>query len=147
MANLNRESPPKRRRLDDDYNRRQHAHDFLPKTAMDTRDKDDCEQTSLASKYGKDGSSAIASNSKHATQAVASFLSEHIPQQYGPQGNSHAMPMPPSRDPSTRYCYRHRPDLKCRRTVDEEGMDQLQQACLPNPLTALSSANAPPAGA
>ena len=29
--------------------------------------------------------------------------------------------------PNTKYCYRHRPDLKCRRQADEPSMEQLQQ--------------------
>ena len=127
MADSDHENPPKRRRLDHECAPSQHAHDLLPKPAMDARDKDDCEQMVLPSKHGKDGSSAIASNSKHAAKAVASFLSEHIPQQYAAHGDGLGIGTPPARDPNTKYCYRHRPDLKCRRIVDEEGMDQLQQ--------------------
>ena len=76
-------------------------------------------------KQGRDG--PVSSSSVHATKAVASFLSEHIPQQYAPQGEGKETPDSANKDPNTRYCYRHRPDLKCRRKVDEESMDQLQQ--------------------
>jgi F-box/WD-40 domain protein MET30 len=76
---------------------------------------------------------SIPSNSKHAEQAIAPFLAKHIPTQYNPVG--HLMPQLPNTDPnhdhtqdtsSTKFCYRHRPDLKCRRQANEPSMEQLQ---------------------
>jgi F-box and WD-40 domain protein MET30 len=67
---------------------------------------------------------AISANTKQASQAIAPFLTKHIPEQYGPPGQSDSV-----KDPSTKYCYRHRPDLKCRRQADEPSMDQLQRVC------------------
>lgn len=57
---------------------------------------------------------------------VAPFLSKHIPDQYSSA--------PPAKDTTapqanTRFCYRHRPDLKCRRQADEMTMDHLQKVC------------------
>jgi F-box/WD-40 domain protein MET30 len=76
---------------------------------------------------------SIPSNSKHAEQAIAPFLAKHIPTQYNPVG--HLNPQPTNIDPnhdhhqdtsSTKFCYRHRPDLKCRRQANEPSMEQLQ---------------------
>lgn len=71
---------------------------------------------------------SIPSTSRHAEQAVAPFLAKHIPMQYNPLGHT-SDPQPNSdltADSSTRFCYRHRPDLKCRRQANEPSMDQLQ---------------------
>jgi F-box/WD-40 domain protein MET30 len=82
---------------------------------------------------------SIPSNSKHAEQAIAPFLAKHIPTQYNPVGHLNPHPHPTSTDPdhdhhdhhhqdtsSTKFCYRHRPDLKCRRQANEPSMEQLQ---------------------
>ena len=66
---------------------------------------------------------SISSSSKQASQAIAPFLSRHIPDQYAPHGHSDK----PAPDPGTKYCYRHRPDLNCRGPADEPSMDQLQR--------------------
>ena len=64
--------------------------------------------------------------SRQATQSIAPFLTEHIPEQYAPLG-IHTQPTSsrPSQS-NTKFCYRHRPDLKCRRQADEPSMGQLQ---------------------
>ena len=73
---------------------------------------------------------SIPSTSKHAEQAVAPFLAKHIPMQYNPLGHSQQpqfnSDLQTQADSSTRFCYRHRPDLKCRRQANEPSMDQLQ---------------------
>ncbi|KAI5787036.1 quinon protein alcohol dehydrogenase-like superfamily [Peziza echinospora] len=53
---------------------------------------------------------------------VAPFLTKHIPEQY-----ASAPPQEDSQQGNTRYCYRHRPDVKCRRQADEITMDSLQK--------------------
>jgi hypothetical protein len=74
----------------------------------------------------EDSAGAISSTAA-AGQAVAPFLAKHIPQQYAPLG------LPERtldrRDPNTKFCYRHRPDQKCRRTADEPLMESLQRVC------------------
>ena len=69
----------------------------------------------------------ISTTSKMAGQTVAPFLAKHIPDQYAP--------LPPAtasqKDPNTKYCYRHRPDAKCRRTADEPTMENLQNVRSP----------------
>ena len=67
--------------------------------------------------------------SKHADQTVAPFLAKHIPDQYAPAGGTDDNVRGKRKDPNTKYCYRHRPDLKCRRQADEPSMDQLQHVC------------------
>jgi F-box and WD-40 domain protein MET30 len=73
----------------------------------------------------------ISSTSKMAGQTVAPFLAKHIPDQYAPLPK--VQPATTSqKDPNTKYCYRHRPDSKCRRTADEPTMENLQRVCLQN---------------
>lgn len=66
----------------------------------------------------------MASSSRITGRAIAPFLTRHIPAAYAPTG---AAPGATVKDPSTKFCYRHRPDLKCRRTADEPSMDNLQR--------------------
>lgn len=68
---------------------------------------------------------AMSTNDQAGGQTVAPFLAKHIPDSYAPQG-----PMLSStrnKDPNTKFCYRHRPDLKCRRQADELTMGHLQR--------------------
>lgn len=65
------------------------------------------------------------STAKQAEKMVAPFLAQHIPQQYNPLG-SNPLPQNAPEKSNTKYCYRHRPDLKCRRQADEPSMEQLQ---------------------
>jgi len=67
---------------------------------------------------------SISSTSKIAGQTVAPFLSKHIPDQYAPLGQQQQLVKS-----SSKFCYRHRPDLKCRRTANEPSMDNLQRVC------------------
>jgi F-box/WD-40 domain protein MET30 len=69
---------------------------------------------------------SISASSKQASQTVAPFLAEHIPEQYAPGGGWDSSGNAKQRDPNTKFCYRHRPDLKCRRQVNEPSMEQLQ---------------------
>lgn len=58
---------------------------------------------------------------------VAPFMAQHIPAQYAPQGNPVTTPATKSVDSNTKFCYRHRPDMLCRRQADEPSMDKLQR--------------------
>ena len=63
--------------------------------------------------------------SKLASQSIAPFVTKHIAAQYAPLG----VEMPPPTEAvksNTKYCYRHHPDLKCKRQANETSMDQLQ---------------------
>lgn len=76
-------------------------------------------------------------HTKHADMNLSTFLHEHIPTSYNPTGDSsnthhshkdHHSHHHGSDDqrPNTKFCYRHRPDLKCRRQANETSMEQLQ---------------------
>src|SRR5271163_5044686 len=72
----------------------------------------------------KDKSIKFASTAKLAPQTVAPFLAKHIPDQYAPLGS---YPSQARKDPNSKFCYRHRPDMLCRRQADELSMDELQK--------------------
>ena len=59
--------------------------------------------------------------SKQLEKMITPYLAQHIPQQYHPLGG-----FPQTVPANTKYCYRHRPDLLCRRQADEPSMEQLQ---------------------
>jgi F-box/WD-40 domain protein MET30 len=91
--------------------------------------KDNCGSDRLHDHAGS--TIALSSTNKVAGQTVAPFLAKHIPEQYAHQGVPIA-PKDTSKDsmkknPNTKYCYRHRPDSKCRRTADEPTMENLQR--------------------
>lgn len=84
-----------------------------------------------------------AGSSKRADETVMPFLTEHIPNIYNAVGAEDRQPgkewsaaenleeletpqPPPPERANTQFCYRHRPDLKCRRQANEPSMDQLQ---------------------
>lgn len=63
-------------------------------------------------------------------QAVTPFLREHIPGLYAPIGKPNFPAnvdfSASSADPNSKFCYRHRPDSKCRRAADESKMGAIQ---------------------
>jgi F-box/WD-40 domain protein MET30 len=70
-----------------------------------------------------------ASKSKKMEQMITPYLAQHIPHQYNPLGGGSSSSdghdaRPPTAN--TKFCYRHRPDLLCRRQADEPSMEQLQ---------------------
>lgn len=69
---------------------------------------------------------SVSAATRLAEQTVAPFLAKHIPEQYAPLGISDKPKDSLVNPKNTKYCYRHRPDLKCRRQADEPSMDQLQ---------------------
>lgn len=76
---------------------------------------------------GKDANISISMTSKLAGKTITPFLAKHIPEQYNPLGGLFQPQKPTDGGPSsTKFCYRHRPDLKCRRQADEPSMEQLQ---------------------
>ncbi|KAJ4303931.1 E3 ubiquitin ligase complex SCF subunit scon-2 [Collariella sp. IMI 366227] len=60
-------------------------------------------------------------------KTVTPFLKEHIPTLYAPIGKPNNEQTARERNPNTKYCYRHRPDSKCRRAADEAKMVMIQQ--------------------
>ena len=80
----------------------------------------------------KDRTGSLASSSTMAGQSVAPFLARHIPEQYNPLGKADLQNARTTKNPNSKFCYRHRPDLKCRRQADEPSMDQMQKVCVPS---------------
>ncbi|KAF2464254.1 sulfur metabolite repression control protein-like protein SconB [Lindgomyces ingoldianus] len=74
----------------------------------------------------KDDSILNKSASKNMGKMITPYLAHHIPHQYNPLGGG-PRPHHASANANTKYCYRHRPDLLCRRQADEPSMEQLQQ--------------------
>lgn len=97
--------------------------DTIPALTGSTVGITDAGQDACQDEYEK---ISISASSKQAGQTVAPFLAKHIPEQYAPGGGLDSSGNAKVKDPNTKYCYRHRPDLKCRRQADEPSMDQLQ---------------------
>ena len=122
------QSPPKRRRISLPQTEPTEPTDASFDRLFPTR-KDNTEYTDINNDVCEtEGRENIflPVTSKHAGQAVAPFLARHIPEQYAPMGGVDAYGKTKRKDPNTKFCYRHRPDLKCRRQANEPSMDQMQ---------------------
>lgn len=120
-------SPSKRRRLSppEDWNRTTAPPRLdLPEDTFRTEGHSKSLRHQANSR--QDGNVTLSATSKMAGQTVAPFLAKHIPQQYAPMGGVDSSGSPKTKDPNTKYCYRHRPDQKCRRQANEPSMEQLQ---------------------
>ncbi|KAI5815844.1 sulfur metabolite repression control protein [Pyronema omphalodes] len=76
-------------------------------------------------------SAELATETKESVKRdIAPFLTRHIPSQYAPQGTPEQREQQKNagQTSNTSFCYRHRPDLKCRRPADEPTMEQLQSS-------------------
>lgn len=117
-----------------------HSHSSTPPPSTSTNNgtpfpspptHDSCNDTYETHSHDDDDTLSrmrMASSSKIAGRAIAPFLARHIPAAYAPTGAAReGEGADRAKDPSTKFCYRHRPDLKCRRTADEPSMDHLQR--------------------
>jgi hypothetical protein len=68
-----------------------------------------------------------ATLNEQAEQAIAPFLKKHIPDQYGALGSTRPQHQSHTDKSNTKFCYRHRPDIKCRRQANEPSMEHLQK--------------------
>ncbi|KAL8885291.1 MAG: hypothetical protein Q9215_006840 [Flavoplaca cf. flavocitrina] len=121
------ESPIKKRRLSLGRSERsppfalpnQHAHhgddNFRPSSTGTARNT-----------FGDGANFSTSATSRLAGQTVAPFLAKHIPTEYAHLGRPATKGNLAASNANTKYCYRHRPDMKCRRQADEPSMDQLQ---------------------
>ena len=120
------QSPAKRRRL----SLLQGGLPLQIGLAVNVERKQDSASTTFGSNADKNGDEesviTISSTSKLAGQTVAPFLAKHIPDQYAPLGGPEHSNGSPTKSSNTKYCYRHQPDLKCRRQANEPTMDELQ---------------------
>lgn len=85
---------------------------------------------------GEDPSRLTNMSSTLISKTVTPFLREHIPNLYAPIWKPDNEESSKAKNPNSRYCYRHRPDLKCRRAADENKMIQIQSVSwrrLPTP--------------
>ncbi|KAE8354922.1 putative E3 ubiquitin ligase complex SCF subunit sconB [Aspergillus coremiiformis] len=119
------------------------SQDFLMKMAQPTEEPSEpSRQSSFLSIFGgsSDGAEEIEpethSNRQKphssfgdacANEKITPFLVEHIPKQYAPLGSQKPDQLKDLSSPNSKFCYRHRPDLKCRRQADEPSMDKLQK--------------------
>jgi len=78
-------------------------------------------------KEDMDSTITISSAARMASETVAPFLTKHIPEQYNPLGIQGKATISSQQNPNTKFCYRHRPDSKCRRTANEPSMENLQR--------------------
>ncbi|KAI1367765.1 quinon protein alcohol dehydrogenase-like superfamily [Xylaria arbuscula] len=78
---------------------------------------------------GEDASRLPNISQQSMSQSVTPFLREHIPTLYAPIGKPDLPSMVnlKNKDPNSKYCYRHRPDSKCRRAADESKMAIIQR--------------------
>ncbi len=121
------QSPAKRRRLSPpvlDFHSSIDA--FQPYVPRDFEEAFVNLETAQQSKAERKGNITLSATSKMAGQTVTPFLLKHIPDQYAPMGGLDSTGSPRAKDSNTKYCYRHRPDLKCRRQANEPSMGQLQ---------------------
>ncbi|KAF2680459.1 WD40 repeat-like protein [Lentithecium fluviatile CBS 122367] len=93
-----------------------HDHDGLSSRVRHRREADTGERS--------DEDAFVKGNaSKKLELMIAPYLAQHIPQQYNPLGGyQQDVPV----NANTKYCYRHRPDMLCRKQADEPTMEQLQ---------------------
>lgn len=121
--------PAKRRRISlDGEGIASHLHNRpIQSTYRESESSSSLSQDFFTQEPEDDGKCSNTTITKFTGQTIAPFLARHIPAQYAPLGGSENSKDPAISDnPNTRYCYRHRPDLKCRRQVNEPSMDQLQ---------------------
>lgn len=74
--------------------------------------------------------SRMSNMSSLVSQTVTPFLREHIPSNYAPISKVDSDDTSKSRDPNSMFCYRHRPDSKCRKAADENKMVMIQRVCV-----------------
>ncbi|KAF2655658.1 sulfur metabolite repression control protein-like protein SconB [Lophiostoma macrostomum CBS 122681] len=99
-----------------------HGHDHegpAERTRHFIEDDDDAAPDDKEDAFVNEGAS------KKLERMITPYLAQHIPQQYNPLGGDQDNARPPNAN--TKYCYRHRPDMLCRRQADELSMEQLQK--------------------
>ncbi|KAF1995959.1 sulfur metabolite repression control protein-like protein SconB [Amniculicola lignicola CBS 123094] len=97
-----------------------HDHEGLPERAKHLVEEESSRDEP------KDEIFANRNTNKKLEKMITPYLTQHIPQQYNPLGGGQ-LPPNAAATANTKYCYRHRPDLLCRRQADEPSMEQLQQ--------------------
>lgn len=114
-----------------------HTDDISPPTPLQLSSNCTCEPTApnlpplLQNVDEREQMSSIPASSRDGEETVMPFLTQHNPMQYnvGVLGAQplHDQDLPAQERSNTAYCYRHRPDLKCRRQANEPSMALLQK--------------------
>ncbi|CAK7268492.1 hypothetical protein SEPCBS57363_003119 [Sporothrix epigloea] len=106
------------------YNHTRHSHTLYQPSGTDTIP--DCIHRRPEE---EDRGRPLKMSSQLLSKTVTPFLKNHIPDLYSPVTKRGTIKEMEGRnkDPSSRYCYRHRPDSKCRRAADESKMVKIQQ--------------------
>lgn len=108
----------------------QHNHDHNHNHSHDQQAADTEKDCDHRRPEEEDGSSRRPKmSSQLMSKTVTPFLKDHIPGLYSPMTKRGTIKDMEGRnkDPNSRYCYRHRPDSKCRRAADESKMVKIQQ--------------------
>lgn len=118
-------------------------HDHADSTATTTKHYSPENHTDLSRdtcdprrRQEPDKSRLVKMQSELVGKTVSPFLKEHIPGLYAPVGKdfhestSETGALARSKEGNTRFCYRHRPDSKCRRAADETKMGLIQRVSL-----------------
>lgn len=119
-------SSPSVRLSDTSHEHSQHQHQLS---------KDNCDRTRSDEEINP---RLVKMSSALVGKTVSPFLKEHIPGLYAPIGksrqlvgaNPNSAPTVRKRDPNSKFCYRHRPDSKCRRAADETKMGFIQSVSI-----------------
>lgn len=139
MAHLSPSLTPPREADDRDMGYTSNGQDRYPRAHPDQHvsqqpSKENCDRRRPED---HDDSRLVKKPSHLVGKTVSPFLKEHIPGLYAPvakppkqdassSGPSGAPVDAQARDSNSKYCYRHRPDSKCRRAADEAKMDRIQ---------------------
>lgn len=100
----------------------------LPDCACEHREHTPCSPHPLQPPGNVNDSGKLpSSNARDGEETVMPFLTHHLPSQYSALANQPQKETSPEDITNTAYCYRHRPDLKCRRQADEPSMALLQK--------------------
>ena len=120
------ESPRKRRRSSGPHLINDNPTSMIPAHRDGRMTPPDTDGQSPSEKQDKN--ITIASTAKMAPEAITPFLAKNIPLSYAPLGATGSLTNN-TRDTNSKFCYRHRPDMLCRKSADEPTMDQLQKVC------------------
>ncbi|KAI0526399.1 quinon protein alcohol dehydrogenase-like superfamily [Xylaria bambusicola] len=104
-------------------------HSKLPPKAAEESSMKPSRENCDRRRPGEDASRLPNISQQSMSQSLTPFLREHIPTLYAPIGKPDLPSMAnlKNKDPNSKYCYRHRPDSKCRRAADETKMGLIQR--------------------
>ena len=109
----------------------QHPLELIPDCTCDDEQHESLQAHTQSDLARNEENRDVLAISKYAERTVMPFLTEHLPMQYNTGMLGALLPQVEESDAegrtSTRYCYRHRPDMMCRRQANEPSMALLQK--------------------